>query len=350
MGRYIEAARIAAAYAGTVVGSGFASGQELLQFFVAYGPVGLLSMFLAGLLFALAGSTVLDLGYRLRATGYHQVLHYVCGRRLGVLLDGCTAFFLVGGLCVMLSGTGAVCRDYFGLSHGVGAAVMALAASACVLGGVKGISNVNLLVMPLLIGATAAVCFSSLAQHSGQYAMLLAFPAEVHLQPAGHWLTACFLYVSYNIILGATLLAPLGRRTPDAIARRLGGVLGGVLLAALGLMIITVIILHHPAIMDYEVPMLYVSHIQDGMYYAGYAAMLLKAMFSTSMASLYGCTAKLQTVTRLPFGGCLALVAALGILGSQFGFASLVAVLYPLFGYAALPFTGAILWKVCRGR
>ena len=52
----------------------------------------------------------------------------------------------------------------------------------------------------------------------------------------------------------------------------------------------------------------------------------------------------------LPFGGCLALVAALGILGSQFGFASLVAVLYPLFGYAALPFTGAILWKVCRGR
>ena len=43
-------------------------------------------------------------------------------------------------------------------------------------------------------------------------------------------------------------------------------------------------------------------------------------------------------------------VAALGILGSQFGFASLVAVLYPLFGYAALPFTGAILWKVCRGR
>ncbi|OTA41527.1 MAG: hypothetical protein A6D92_05935 [Symbiobacterium thermophilum] len=43
--------RVATTYIGTVVGAGFASGQETLRFFAAYGPAGLAGILLATLLF-----------------------------------------------------------------------------------------------------------------------------------------------------------------------------------------------------------------------------------------------------------------------------------------------------------
>ena len=351
MGRFFAIARIAAAYAGTVVGAGFASGQELLQFFVSYGTVGIASILLAGLLFAFLGSQILELGFRLQATSYHHVLYAVCGRRPGKALDGVTALFLFGGLCIMLSSTRAVCHDYFGFDDNTGSLLMALAVAGTVRFGIQGVSTMNLLVIPLLVGATAVVSVSSLYFHLDEVlSVMAALQPQPQLWPAFHWLPACLLYVSYNIMLGATLLAPLGRATPDKTVRLLGGVAGGVLLGALGLMIMLVIMLHYPDIAKYEVPMLYVSNAQHGLNHIGYAVMLLKAMFSTAMASLYGCTAKLQSATRLSFGTCLAVTTIAGLGGSQFGFADLVSFLYPLFGYLSLGFTCALVWQFCRGR
>lgn len=351
MVQFLGIARVAAAYAGTVIGAGFASGQELLQFFVSFGPIGLLSMLLTGLLFAFLGSRILELGYQLRATSYHHLLHYVCGHRLGTILDWGTAVFLFGGLCVMLSGSGAVCRDYFGFTYWSGTVVMAAITTVAAIAGVRGISLINLIVIPLLISATLSVSFSSIAYHQHELlSTLTALPPQPQLSPVGHWLPACLLYVSYNILLGATLLAPLGRETPERSARLWGGIWGGIILAVLGLLIMLVIMLHYPEVLTYEVPMLYVSNAQHGLNQFGYAAMLLKAMFSTAMASLYACTTKLQSATRLPYAICLTAAATAALAGSQFGFASLVSVLYPLFGCLALFFTAALFWQVYRDR
>ncbi len=351
MGRLFSISRIAAAYAGTVVGAGFASGQELLQFFVSYGTVGIVSMVLAGILFAFLGSRILELGYRFQAESYHEILYAVCGRRLGRVLDGLTALFLFGGLCIMLSSTRSVCRDYGGVDGNLGALFMALAVAITVRFGVNAVSAVNLLVIPLLVGASAIVSVDSMLYHHNELFDLMAtLPPQPQLSPIFHWLPACFLYVSYNLILGATLLAPLGRRTPDKVVRVWGAIIGGALLAALGLMIMTVIMLHYPEILGYEVPMLYVSQAQHGLNHLGYAAMLLKAMFSTALASLYGCTVKMQSATGLSFTLCLIIISTAGWGGSQFGFATLVSLLYPLFGYLSLGLTVGLLWQFYRDR
>ena len=50
--------KIAATFIGAVVGAGFASGQELSQFFLGYGPAGRYGVICSGLLFALWGAVV----------------------------------------------------------------------------------------------------------------------------------------------------------------------------------------------------------------------------------------------------------------------------------------------------
>lgn len=43
--------KIAATYIGTIVGAGFASGQEVLQYFVSYGIVGVIGIIISTFLF-----------------------------------------------------------------------------------------------------------------------------------------------------------------------------------------------------------------------------------------------------------------------------------------------------------
>lgn len=350
MGRTtLDILRVAATYVGTVVGAGFASGQELMQFFTSYGSSGLAGMGLAGILFAWLGSYILELGHRLKATGYHQVLRYSCGPRIGRVLDFITVFFLFGGLTIMLAGAGTVGRDYLGLSYTTGLLAMASIVAMTVMTGLKGISLVNTVVTPLLVISTIIIGINSLIYH-GISVDMPAMPAQPPASPAAHWALSALLYASYNLILGATVLAPLGCQIKNRTVRLCGGLLGGLILMVLGLFISAIIIMHQPEIFTYEVPMLYVSDLQHELTHMGYAAMLVKAMYSTAMASLYGCTAKLEGVLKFSFPACLIIVTVAALLCSQAGFATLISTLYPLFGYIALVFTFTLIWNFVRGK
>ena len=46
-------------YIGTVIGAGFASGREIIEFFGVYGVKGIFGMIISGVLFSLAGSLLL---------------------------------------------------------------------------------------------------------------------------------------------------------------------------------------------------------------------------------------------------------------------------------------------------
>lgn len=334
----IDIAKIAATYVGTVVGAGFASGQELLQFFVSYGSAGFIGIAFTGLLFAWLGSQLLGLGNRLRATGYHEIIYYLCGERIGRVLDNLIAFFLFGGLVIMMAGVGTVFRDFMDLPYAAGLAVISLAICITALFGVKGIASANLLVTPFLAVFTIMIGINSLTYHGFDPSLLVLDP-QPNLQPAPHWILACMLYLSYNLVLGATVLGPLGAQISSPRVRHLGGLIGGLILAVLAAFIGMVITLHYPDILSYEVPMLYVSSIQQTWSHYAYAFTVLKAMYSTALASLFGCATKLEHSTGMTFSLSIFVVLTASLICSQYGFANLIGALYPIFGYVSLYFT-----------
>lgn len=343
----IAAAKIAAAYVGTVIGAGFASGQELLQFFAGYGIWGLLGIAATGWGFAYLGSKVLDIGYRLGATGYYQILYHICGKRIGAALDTCTVVFLFGGLCVMLAGTGAVAQDFLSLPYLAGVAAMALLLLLTTVRGIDCIANANLLIMPLLILATIGMGIYSLWYHGGTEFLqeLRAIP-----QPPFNWqwLGSSMQYLSYNLVLGATILAPLGRMTAKKSVRCAGGWSGGILLGLLSLWITILLLTHFEQIAISEVPMLELSLIQHPWNYWLYASILLGAMYTTAIASLYGTAEKLSNRYKLPMQTAILLILPAALLFSQFGFARLISILYPIFGLLSCWFTLRLLWLGSR--
>jgi uncharacterized membrane protein YkvI len=344
----IDVAKIAATFVGTVVGAGFASGQELLQFFVSYGGIGFFGVLVTGVLFAWLGSQLLRLGYQLRATGYHEIIYHLCGYRVGKILDNLIAFFLFGGLVIMLAGVGTVFRDFLDMSYTTGIGFLAAAIFITVLFGVKGIASANLIVTPLLTVFTVMIGVNALTYHGIDLSLLNLEP-QPSLQPAPHWLLACLLYVSYNLVLGATVLGPLGAQIQSPRVRWLGGMIGGGILTILAGFISLVITLHYPDVLQYEVPMLYVSGIQQTWSHYAYAFTVVKAMYSTALASLFGCATKLETAAGLTFNASIAMVMIASLICSQFGFANLIGALYPLFGYVSLYFIFQLFWRALRG-
>ncbi|MGB8973213.1 MAG: hypothetical protein WCC62_11840, partial [Pseudomonas capeferrum] len=82
-----EQLKIAGAFVGVIVGAGFASGRELLLFFVDFGVWGLVGAMVSAALFTFLGMALAGLGNRQRATSHKDVIQAICGRHLGLFVD-----------------------------------------------------------------------------------------------------------------------------------------------------------------------------------------------------------------------------------------------------------------------
>lgn len=337
--------QVAGAYAGTVVGAGFASGQEILRFFTLFGRHGIWGIALATALFALAGVATMRLGAAVAARSHRDVLVALGGGGFGGLADAVVTGFLFAGTGVMMAGAGAIAGEQFGLPPWVGSLALAVATLLTVLLGLVGVVRATAVVVPALIGGVVALT---------GYALLEPPPAPapagaaVATPAAPWWWLAAVLYASYNGVLALSVLAPLGRETQDARLQIIGGAAGA---AALGL---TAMLIHQAmyrqlgTVAAFEVPLLEVARRQSPLAGMGYALVLLAEIYTTAVAGLYGVTARLA-----PEGGsayrwaCVGLTAAAFAL-SRLGFADLVGTLYPLAGYLGIPVLGLLAVRVVR--
>jgi uncharacterized membrane protein YkvI len=340
---WIKIAKIAAIYAGTIMGAGFASGQELTQFFVVYGNMGIVGLLLTMVLFAWLGITILEISYTIKATSYHQLLYYICGKKMGTILDGVITIFLFGVLTVMLAGGGTLFRDTLHLPYSLGIALMAFSLVITTLYGINGIATANLIITPLLTVITTYIGMYSLNYHEWDLAMI-HIPATAGDMTASHWLLSSLLYLSYNLVMSTTVLVPLGSHTSQRSVRVIGSLIGSLLLLLLAGVIVMVVMVHYPLSPEYEIPMLYIAGSQHIIHHVAYSFIFVAAMYTTGLASLYGCSTKLAAVTGCSRTTALFIFIILSIFFSYIGFTSLISIIFPLFGYATLWFIVRLLY------
>jgi len=88
----------------TIIGAGFASGREIVQFFSTYYNGGFYGILLTGLLFAVIGSIVLEKVQRERIRNYEELLFPTIGYTLGWIMQLVVTLFIFCLFCVMLAG------------------------------------------------------------------------------------------------------------------------------------------------------------------------------------------------------------------------------------------------------
>ena len=78
--------KIAGAFTAYLIGSGFATGQEAMQFFAAYGALGVLGAALSLALFIYICASLMLAGKHYQLTRNEDVFRFYCGDYVGVFL------------------------------------------------------------------------------------------------------------------------------------------------------------------------------------------------------------------------------------------------------------------------
>jgi uncharacterized membrane protein YkvI len=331
---------IAAAYIGTVVGAGFASGQEVLRFFTAHGVWGICGIVISTLLFFFVGYTALLLGRRLSARSHMEVVRHTNGTLLGSLIDIVVTVMLFGGLCTMLAGSGAIFAEQFSLPPLLGVLVMMAASLLTVLTGTRGVVNAISYVVPFLVAALVYIFLDNLLRNPLTPRELEATATLGSATP--HWLLSAVNYASYNTVTAVGVLAPMGAATQNRKT-----LLRGALLGAGGLMfgMLTINFCLMTNVLEVgmlEVPMAAIAQRISAVLRITFAVVLLAEVYSTAVGNLFGFSQRLSP--RLPRVVVITASSVLAMLAAQLGFSNMVRFLYPAVGYGGMLFFGGVAY------
>ncbi|MFH5185437.1 hypothetical protein ACHHV8_23860 [Paenibacillus sp. TAB 01] len=327
-------------YVGTVVGAGFATGQEILQFFTRYGWMATLTIGLASLLFVWLGIKLMLLAREVQAESYEDLNKVLFGDRIGKWISLFTLVTLFGVTTVMLAGAGSVFEEQFHLPYQLGLAVTLALAYAVLHKGMKAIVAVNSIVVPMML------CFSAMVVFYSQ-----------SLPGAGNWLSLTtdyaveriwfspLLYAAFNLTMAQGVLVPLGAQVQGQPVLIWGGILGGIVI---GLMLLGghfALSAQMPGISQFEIPMARLIQKVGPLVQLLFICVIYGEIFTTFIADVYGLSLQIGQRTRLPRPWILLLILALSYLISQLGFKALLSTLYPLFGLISLAWMTML---ICR--
>jgi len=333
-------------YLGAVIGAGFASGQEIVQFFVVYGERGAWGALLAMLLFALCGGLLLHLAHREGIANYQELLTYLLGPSWGRAADFALAIFLFLGISTMLSASGAVFYEHLYLPKNAGIISAYLLVVILLATGKKGlIRSYNLLVpakVLLLLGISAYAAFVVKAD-TLPAAAVINCPAD-----SRYWALSSLLYVAYNFSLAMVVLTEYQPVTNRAAGIR-GALGGGLLLGLLVVINYLALIKFLPEVLHYQVPMLYVAGRISLSAKHVYTLVLWMGVLTTAIANAYGFAQRFASLTGLAYGPCLALCMTLALPVASQSFAGLVGKIYPLFGVLGVLIIAALLFRIMSG-
>lgn len=335
---------LAAVYIGTVVGAGFASGQEVLQFFGLHGLAGLLALAVATVTLGFFGYLLLRASARLDARSHGPVLRYVAGPFFGWAIDAILTFFLFGGTAAMFAGAGATLAQEYNLPYAAGLVGMAVLTTATVLLGISGVVKSVSLIVPFLLVAVLGVSLATLFTATPN----LGF-AQPQQAAVPQWTLSGVAYGSYNLILAASVLVPVARLAGKG--RLLPGAALGALGLGVGALAVNLAVLAHvPEAAQAEVPMVLAATRLSPIAALVYTAVLLAEVYTTAVGSLYGFANRIVGESSPRFRWLVIGSAVAAIAAGGFGFSNIVGTLYPAVGYAGFLLLGALAWAYARKR
>jgi len=322
--------QIGAVFIGTVVGAGFASGQEIMQFFTCFGRAGMVTLVLSGLLFYIVAAAAIKSAARYKTYNYRDFIYSVAGKRLGFTFDILVTAFLLIGTSIMFSGSGALFEEGFGLPKLWGIAVMALLTLVIILQSLKGIMRINSIIVPVLFAVVVAVLASTIM--NSDIGSLTSRLSENYRGSLLKPIVFFIFYCCYNTFLSIGVLAALPERTENLSVLKLGVFLGSMGLMLLSLMLNISLTLKSPQVFEYSIPMSYIT--------SGFGKLVINTVnfciwceiFSTAVSNTFSLAKRLGAGKYMKYNQACFIMVTCCLPLALLEFKGLISFFYPLFG------------------
>ncbi|MBQ3573128.1 MAG: hypothetical protein IJA16_00880 [Clostridia bacterium] len=321
--------KLMSVYIGLIIGAGFASGREVLEYFNLKSNTSSFPIVLAAFLFAAISYIILSKASENGISDYDTYIDSVAGA-LSPAIRWFMLIYMFCGLFVMFSGSAALIYSLTPMPEIAGALLMAFICFCTISFDLKGIVAINAILVPLMICGIiyVSVCVAVFGD-------ALTFSAEQYI--SGGALLSAVCYSAYNTVTAGAVLVPLSQGA-DKKTIRTASVLGGFVIGALIMLVWTVQGMNFDAVWDSELPMLELAALCGKTCKRVYSAVMFMAICTTAVSYGFGLMAHFSdriktTRQRMGFAAVICLCA---IPPAMYGFSNLVAQLYSAFGYIGM--------------
>jgi uncharacterized membrane protein YkvI len=317
---------------GTLIGAGFASGQEVYLFFFSYGMKGLIGILISSIIIGVVIYSTFNILNKYKINTYKDFLNILIPKntKLKIIANFIINIFILITFFIMIAGFGAYFEQEIGINRLVGSLILAIITFIVFMTSIKGVVKVNELLVPILIGFIFIIGIISIKDIH-----ILNLEDYVIRTNYTNFALSAVLYSSYNSILLIPVLITLNNYVKNKKQIFYISFISAIVTILLSVIIFLLLVRVDVEISKLEMPVVYVVSNMFKILRYIYGVIILGSIFTTAISlgvSFLQNTAKNKKgYTQISIIMCIT-----SVIISKFGFSNLVSLLYPIFGYLGL--------------
>lgn len=322
-----------------LIGSGFATGQEILQYFSSYGYWGVFGTGLLVLtLMTYVAVEFFQVGQAKKFERPSLIFHYYCGKYLGTFFDFFSVLFVFLSFAVMIAGAGAVFEEHYGLPKYLGGIGLAVVVGITVWFGLKNLVAVIGKIGPLIVVIAIALGILGIVRNPGGIAEGNSLLSGMELtQASTNWFMSGLSYVGFCMLWLAAFLTALGKTARSRREAASGGLVGAAVFSAACIIVGLGLLANITRVNGTEIPMLVLANDMSPLIAAGISVMILVGIYTTAVPLLWTVSSRFFADEKPGFKYLTLALAAVGTLvGLVLPFSQMVNIVYVINGYVGI--------------
>lgn len=311
---------------GTIIGAGFASGQEIFTFFNVYGSWGFLGLFVAEVLIGFIVYKALVIIIDNNISTYPNFVSIVmtnCKFANSVICYVVNIFLLIS-FVVMCAGFSAYFSQEFGLPSVFGSFIICILSFFTFLKNINGLIKINVVFIPILIVIILILGFKNLSCFENFHLVGTIFSLK--------WFVKALMYASYNLIIVLPILISLKKYVSTTKQAKIVATEVTLFLLVMAIILFILLDFYYDDIKTLELPIIYIAGICGAIYKYLCGFILLVAIFTTALSSGYGFLNDFSLKSRKNYILLAFTICTIAFFLSKIGFSYLLNLLYPILG------------------
>lgn len=338
----INILKIASAFIGAVLGAGFSSGQEVLQYFTSHGINGVWGALVVAVFFGIMGMLLVRIGFRLQATSHQEVIQQITGPFLSKVFDIILMLTLFGIGVVMLAGAGPIFNQQFGIPTYIGTLLMTLLVLLTIMIGVEKIVRVIAFITPVFLLIIIFINIYSAVPIKISFENLEAMAVQQN-SISGNWFFSAVNYLSVITLTNAAMLFIMGGNESKEKHALFGGLLGGFFCGLLVLISTLALYANIDVVAGVQIPTLVLANQMSPLFGLIFSISLFGMIYSTAVSLFFSFNSRFFEPRTKKFNSFSVITLVVAFSLGLYGFSDLVSIVFPLVGYMGMAFIVIII-------
>lgn len=344
--------KIAGVWISYCIGSGFATGQDMMQYFVAYGTKGFIGIFIGIAIHIYVTTSYMSLGKDREFENPMSVFDYFCGRYLGKIVAALTVVYALFGPSVMVSGFGATISQLTGVSATVGSIIMGVVVTATVLLGLQKMADIIGTIGPVLIIVSLVTGGLYLIGNWERIKSGAMQAEEMELLSIGdNWFMGGVYFATWAPLMAAPFLTTTAKTINTKKEGIVGMIVGnlGYLLACF--IMVAAFFCDIGGVSKVQIPTLYLAQQMSPFLTVAFIGVIILGIYSSAVPGMFtfvSTFAKEKTKRYYIISICTGFFIT--IVTMLIPFDALMNLLFSVYGALGLPFIFLIAFQQIRGK